>query len=127
MLKRVTHRDVEKACERLNKARRLKYPERGYIYWADIRGDGSNRRGLYVVINDNGGVTSSGLRGRTMRETVAILDAATAGTKSQHFAVIIRAIHERGPRQIAALEELNRRGLWLSKEQREQAGLPVNA
>jgi len=123
MLKRITHKDVERACQRLNKARGVKYPERGYIQWADIRGDGRNRRGLYVTINDQGGVTSSGLRGKTMRETVAILDFAAKLAKWDHFVIIIRATHERGPMQIAALEELNRRGLWLSEEQKRQAGL----
>lgn len=39
------------------------------------------------------------------------------------YAVIIRAIHERGPTQAEALKELNRRGLWLSEDQRTQARL----
>lgn len=41
----------------------------------------------------------------------------------EDYVVIINAIHERGPRQQQALEELNRRGLWLSDEQKRQAGL----
>ncbi|MBB4017596.1 hypothetical protein GGR16_002630 [Chelatococcus caeni] len=39
------------------------------------------------------------------------------------YAVIIRAIHMRGPEQAEALEELNRRGLWLSEDQKRAAGL----
>ena len=39
------------------------------------------------------------------------------------YAVIIRAIWSRGTEQQAALVELARRGLWLSPEQRAQAGL----
>ena len=39
------------------------------------------------------------------------------------FAVIIRAIHCRGPAQQEALEELANRGLWLSAAQEAQAGL----
>jgi hypothetical protein len=39
------------------------------------------------------------------------------------YAVIIRAIHERGPNQAAALLELERRGLWLSTDQKKQAGV----
>jgi len=39
------------------------------------------------------------------------------------YAVIIRAIHERGKVQREALEELARRGLWLTEDQRRQAGL----
>lgn len=43
--------------------------------------------------------------------------------KAQHFVVIIRAIHERGESQRQALEELKARGLWLSDDQKRQAGL----
>ena len=39
------------------------------------------------------------------------------------FAVIIRAIHERGDVQADAIRELRRRGLWLADEQIEAAGL----
>jgi hypothetical protein len=40
-----------------------------------------------------------------------------------HYAVITRAIWERGATQAEALAELDRRGLWLSPDQRKQAGL----
>ncbi len=45
------------------------------------------------------------------------------------YAVIIRCIHCRGQTQRDALEELDRRRLWLSEEQKIQAGLasPVKA
>jgi hypothetical protein len=39
------------------------------------------------------------------------------------FCVIIRAIHERGPTQQEALDELDRRGLWLAEHQKIEAGL----
>jgi hypothetical protein len=39
------------------------------------------------------------------------------------FAVIIRAIHERGETQREAVAELTRRGLCLTAEQKRQAGL----
>lgn len=39
------------------------------------------------------------------------------------YAVIIRCIHERGASQQAALVELKRRGLWLTAEQKKQAGV----
>lgn len=47
----------------------------------------------------------------------------TPVTEIQNFAVIIRAIHERGETQREALAELDRRGLWLSAEQKISAGL----
>lgn len=40
-----------------------------------------------------------------------------------NFAVIIRAIHERGPTQQEAIAELARRGLWLSPDQKITAGV----
>lgn len=42
-------------------------------------------------------------------------------TEIENFAVIIRCIHERGETQEAAFRELNRRGLWLTEEQRRQS------
>ena len=44
-------------------------------------------------------------------------------TKIPAYAVIIRAIHERGAAQAEAMAELARRGLWLSAEQKRQAGV----
>ncbi len=38
-----------------------------------------------------------------------------------HFAVIIRCIWCRGPAQRDAFAELNRRGLWLTEEQKQQS------
>lgn len=132
-MQRITHKDVQRACERYNKARKLKYwrtyrgkrlsPDIGYLMWQDVRGDGSNRRGLYAVCNANGGVCTSNLRRRTMRETIGAIDLAAKFAKLESFCVIIQAIHERGETQRAALDELRARGLWLSAEQRQQAGL----
>lgn len=42
-----------------------------------------------------------------------------------HFAVILRCIHERGETQREALIELDRRGLWLTYEQKVSAGLVI--
>ena len=123
-LARVTHKHVEQACERYNK--RCKLTARnaiGRLQWADIRGDGSNRRGLYAIINANGGVTTSNLRRATMRKTIRAIDLAAQAARSQSFALIIRAIWERGEMQRAALDEMQARGLWLSAEQIEQGNL----
>ena len=53
----------------------------------------------------------------------ADIDTPTRFHDSENFVVIINAIHERGPRQQEALLELRKRGLWLSDEQKAQAGL----
>lgn len=44
-------------------------------------------------------------------------------TKIPPYAVIIRAIWERGRVQAEALAELDRRGLWLTDDQKRQAGI----
>jgi hypothetical protein len=44
-------------------------------------------------------------------------------TEIPSFAVIIRCCWERGATQQEALAELKRRGLWLSEDQKRQAGL----
>lgn len=128
-MKRITHKDVEAACARYNKALKLHYwrgkrpPSVGYLMWADIRGDGRNRRNLYSVSGESGGVGQSDLRESTMRKTIQAIDLAIKCDRSQSFALIIRATTMRGPEQKAALREMRRRGLWLSPEQHEQAGL----
>lgn len=129
MLKRITHKDVEAACARYNKALKLHYwrgkrpPSIGYLMWQDVRGDGRSRPSLYVVTGESGGVGSSDLRESTMRKTIRAIDLAIKCHRSQSFALIIRATTMRGPEQKAALREMRRRGLWLSPEQHEQAGL----
>jgi hypothetical protein len=45
---------------------------RGYIYFADIKGDGRNKRRVYVITNDGGGVTACH-NGATYRQTAANL------------------------------------------------------
>lgn len=125
---RVTHKQIEQACEQYNRA--LGYLKRGKrfpgaIQWADIRGDGSNRRGLYVQINADGGVASSELRqhGDTMRTTLRMINEMRALDKRESWLVIHRAIHFRGIEQRAALIEMRRRGLWLAPDQIKQAQL----
>ena len=49
---------IQTLCDEINKARRVKYPERGYLMFSDIKGDGRNRKRVYMVINDKGGVAA---------------------------------------------------------------------
>ena len=39
------------------------------------------------------------------------------------YAVLLRAVWERGPTQAEALAEIRRRGIWLTPQQRRDAGL----
>jgi len=50
---------TEKLLNDLNHTKGLKYPDIGYSYYADIKGDGQNNRKVYTIINENGGVTRS--------------------------------------------------------------------
>ncbi len=49
---------IDKLCEAINNARRVSYPDIGCLYFADIKGDGQNRRKVYIITNKNGGVTA---------------------------------------------------------------------
>lgn len=60
---------TEKLLTQLNIKRGLEYPDIGYSYYADIRGDGRNIRSVWTIINEGGGVTYSNLNGSTPRET----------------------------------------------------------
>jgi hypothetical protein len=68
---------IDKLCEALNAAHRLTYPMRGYVFFADIKGDGRNKRRVYIVTNDGGGVTAC-YNGATYRETAAKLRESLA-------------------------------------------------
>lgn len=49
---------IDKLCEAVNALNSLSYPMKGYMYFADIRGDGRNIRRVYAITNDGGGVTA---------------------------------------------------------------------
>jgi hypothetical protein len=68
---------IDKLCDALNQAHRLTYPMRGYVYFADIRGDGSGKRRVYIVSNDFGGLTAC-YNGATYRQTAAKLRESLA-------------------------------------------------
>lgn len=61
---------IKAALKTLNEKRGFEYPNVGYAYYADIKGDGRNIRMVYSIINPGGGVTRSPLNGYTMRETL---------------------------------------------------------
>jgi hypothetical protein len=63
---------IVKLCHAINTARGLEYPAVGYLYFADVKGDGRNIRRVWVVTNANGAVTAVH-NGKTYRETAANL------------------------------------------------------
>jgi hypothetical protein len=62
----------------------------------------------------------------TLKSAVPLLPPTyilTAPERLKDYALIIRCIHQRGDDQERCLKELGRRGLWLSADQKAQAGL----
>jgi len=58
---------TEKLLNQLNQLRGKVYPDKGYMFWADVRGDGSGRKGCYTIINGDGGITSNKYSGVSNR------------------------------------------------------------
>ena len=50
-----------------NAIRGLSYPNIGYCFYADIRGDGNYRPSVYTIVNEGGGVTRSDLNAKSPR------------------------------------------------------------
>lgn len=62
--------------DNLNATKGLTYPQVGYSYFADVKGDGRNIRSVYTIVNHAGGVTYSTLNGRTSRARCQNIRAA---------------------------------------------------
>ena len=77
MLKNTTTRLLDK----LNAARGRSYPDIGYEYLADIKGDGQHCPRVYSIINAHGGVTLSPLNAGNARQRCAKIRDAIAQTK----------------------------------------------
>lgn len=67
---------IDLAVDALNAKRGLTYPMIGHLRYANIVGDGRRYRSLYVIINDQGGVSYSGYNDRTPKKTLGRLRAA---------------------------------------------------
>lgn len=74
---------ITKACKALNTARGVVYPQKGYTYFADIRGDGASRPSLWVIVNEQGGIASSTLNRSTRKETLAVVERMTKKARDQ--------------------------------------------
>lgn len=64
---------IANLLKQLNATRGLKYPQIGYTYYADIRGNGVPHRYVYVIVNEGGGVRYSDLNGSTPRGTARLV------------------------------------------------------
>jgi len=67
---------IDSLLKDYNELRGKKYPDVGYAYFADVRGDGSRIRSVYTIINTGGGVTYSELNGKSYNQTAANIRAA---------------------------------------------------
>ena len=61
--------------DQLNKVRGLTYPSIGYVYYADIKGDGQNHYAVWEVATKGGGVRRSHLNGHPRARCNAIRKA----------------------------------------------------
>lgn len=82
-LKTVRDSDIRKALANLNAVNGKTYlvPNAnpiGHLRWADIKGDGRNICSVWVIVNENGGVSRSHLNGATMRKTLCAIEVETA-------------------------------------------------
>ena len=72
---------TEKLLNELNELRGLKYPQIGYAYFADIKGDGRNIKSVYTITNEAGGVQYSSLNGKSPRKRCENIRQAIADEK----------------------------------------------
>lgn len=66
----------------LNAARGLKYPSVGYVYFADIKGDGQKHYAVWEVITLGGGVRRPSLNHRSGKVRCAMIRKEIAGIKA---------------------------------------------
>ena len=65
---------IDKLCDKYNRAKGFTYPSIGYLYFADIKGDGTKlNRSIWVIITQNGGVSFSFLNCKTYKQTAEYL------------------------------------------------------
>lgn len=69
-IKTVRDTHIVDALATLNTKRGLTYPDIGYSYFADIKGEGVYRPRVYTIVNSKGGVTYSHMNGATKRKTL---------------------------------------------------------
>jgi hypothetical protein len=62
---------IDKLCDAINAADGLTYPEPGYLYYANIVGDGRKHRNVYATMK--GGGVCAVFNGKNTRETVQTL------------------------------------------------------
>lgn len=83
VIKTVRASHIHAALKTLNEKRGFAYPEVGYCYYGDIKGNRRNIKSLYTIINANGGVTRSNLNGYTMRETLGNIERSIETARAQ--------------------------------------------
>lgn len=59
---------TQKLVDAINTRKNLSYPQKGYMLFQDVKGDGRNIKSLYVITNENGGVSYSELNAETPRK-----------------------------------------------------------
>lgn len=62
---------TERLLAELNRIRGKAYPDIGYTYFVDVKGDGTYNPRVYTIISSGGGVTFSDLNAATARQRCA--------------------------------------------------------
>jgi len=75
---------TDQLLHELNTIKGLSYPDVGYSYFANIKGDGSRpfRRSVYTIISAGGGVTYSPLNATSARKRCENIRAAIRDAKN---------------------------------------------
>lgn len=89
---------TETLLNELNALEGRSYPDIGYSYYADIKGDGTRQRRVYDIMNANGAVRLSRLNGETHKETLQKIRAAIRaksppGTSEEELRAALRRAH----------------------------------
>ena len=65
---------IDKLCDQYNRACGFTYPSIGYLYFADIVGNGQPlKRSVWQIITDRGGVSFSYVNCKTYKQTAEYL------------------------------------------------------
>lgn len=80
---------TERLLADLNRIRGKSYPDIGYSYFADVKGDGTHNPRVYSIVNADGGVTFSDLNAATARQRCDKIRAAIEAANRERYGVTL--------------------------------------
>ena len=82
-LPRVRESHVRAALRELNSLRGLTYPQIGYLFFGDVKGDGAYKPTIWRICNEHGGVSYAPLGSKSLRNTLANIRLVIETEKKQ--------------------------------------------